>query len=544
MDINSQPVKHKIYTSIENNSYLYAFSLVIFFTLIRLWFIGTVQLNLSPDEAQYWDWSRRLQLSYYSKGPLIAWDIGFWTSLLGDNEFAVRFGAVFNSVISQLIIIFGVGKILKRPVLAVLCLFVANTMPLFSASAILMTTDSPLLICWLSAFFSLYLASKSESKSALIVLFLAMAFGNLAKYMMFAFFGLAIPYLIILYFNKLIEWRKAAKIIAVMIGGCVLGLLPIVIWNAMNGWVGFLHVGTLAGVTGAKAQTFVTLKYMPEFVGSQLGIAMPWWFILAFITGIRYVKNLWNKNTSSEINMQNIDRDDIIRQQAIMSTAFLLIIIAFFIWSFHTRIYANWPAMSYVGAILLAASGLERFLLGIAPKFFQQKPTTSILVTASIGILIYLVVSLPIPPKMDPTLRLKGWTDLSQELERLQSTFENPEEVFYFSSKYDTTAALAFYAPNQPRSFDANFDNRLSQYDLWENPSNAPTNMKGWDALYISTKTNMPESYFIDNLGKYFEAIEIIRYQSKFKYTDGREFIILKCYNYNGTWVNRIADSY
>ena len=30
-------------------------------------------LDLSPDEAHYWDWSRHLDLSYYSKGPLVAY---------------------------------------------------------------------------------------------------------------------------------------------------------------------------------------------------------------------------------------------------------------------------------------------------------------------------------------------------------------------------------------------------------------------------------------------------------------------------------------
>ena len=29
-------------------------------------------LDLSPDEAHYWDWSRHLDWSYYSKGPLVA----------------------------------------------------------------------------------------------------------------------------------------------------------------------------------------------------------------------------------------------------------------------------------------------------------------------------------------------------------------------------------------------------------------------------------------------------------------------------------------
>ena len=29
-------------------------------------------LDLAPDEAHYWDWSRHLDWSYYSKGPLVA----------------------------------------------------------------------------------------------------------------------------------------------------------------------------------------------------------------------------------------------------------------------------------------------------------------------------------------------------------------------------------------------------------------------------------------------------------------------------------------
>ena len=31
--------------------------------------------NLVEDEAFYWEWSRRLEWSYYSKGPGVAWSI-------------------------------------------------------------------------------------------------------------------------------------------------------------------------------------------------------------------------------------------------------------------------------------------------------------------------------------------------------------------------------------------------------------------------------------------------------------------------------------
>src|SRR5262249_52999020 len=51
--------------------------------------------NLSGDEAHYWDWSRQLGLSYYSKGPLVAYIIRASCALLGKDDMpAVRLPAV------------------------------------------------------------------------------------------------------------------------------------------------------------------------------------------------------------------------------------------------------------------------------------------------------------------------------------------------------------------------------------------------------------------------------------------------------------------
>src|SRR5712692_6368820 len=59
-------------------------------------------LDLAPDEAHYWDWSRHLDWSYYSKGPLVAYLIHFsvavagpWSErLTGSAMLAVRLPAV------------------------------------------------------------------------------------------------------------------------------------------------------------------------------------------------------------------------------------------------------------------------------------------------------------------------------------------------------------------------------------------------------------------------------------------------------------------
>src|SRR5256885_16900742 len=51
-------------------------------------------IDLSGDEAQYWDWSRRLDLSYYSKGPLVAYVIRASCAIFGETMPAVRYPAV------------------------------------------------------------------------------------------------------------------------------------------------------------------------------------------------------------------------------------------------------------------------------------------------------------------------------------------------------------------------------------------------------------------------------------------------------------------
>ncbi len=539
----------KFYALVLQNPTKLAFFLILLMTSIRLIFIGTDQLDLSSDEAQYWDWSRTLQLSYYSKGPLISWIIGFWTNIFGDTQFAVRFGAVVNSIIAQLIIFIGVSKIFKRPTTGFLALFVANSMPLFTASSILMTTDSPLLLCWLTAFFSLYILSTRSSLAAYIALFLAMAFGCLAKYMMFAFLALAIPYLILLYFFKMIALSRILAICLSMALGSIAGLLPIFLWNAQNDWVGFLHVSSLAGVTGKKAQQFFDLPSVPEFIGGQLGIATPWWFILALFTAIVFAKFIYAEIKHSSFNKvenaENTEEISLFRQKTLLACGFLPLMSAFFLWSFHTTIYANWPAMTYVSLILLTAFGLEHCLSRLSEFTARKKKYISLmlLVSAALPFVIYLTPFFPLPEIIDPTLRLKGWNNLSIKLEEMQNSFEDPEKVFYFSSRYDTTASLSFYSPKQERSFDANFDNRLSQYDLWPNPSDNK-DFIGYDALYISKKTNLPHEYFQHHLGNLFEKIEIIPYVTKHKNGRGEDFLIIKCYNYNGTWPKQLNKSY
>src|SRR5687768_10768613 len=80
-----------------------ALALILVAACLRIWYLAAdCPLDLAPDEAHYWDWSRHLDWSYYSKGPLVAWLIrascwllGPWSaSVAGSEMLAVRMPAV------------------------------------------------------------------------------------------------------------------------------------------------------------------------------------------------------------------------------------------------------------------------------------------------------------------------------------------------------------------------------------------------------------------------------------------------------------------
>src|SRR5262245_64044342 len=77
--------------------------LILGAALLRLLYLASdCPLDLAPDEAHYWDWSRHLDWSYYSKGPLVAWLVrlscelfgGASVRLTGNLMLAVRVPAV------------------------------------------------------------------------------------------------------------------------------------------------------------------------------------------------------------------------------------------------------------------------------------------------------------------------------------------------------------------------------------------------------------------------------------------------------------------
>src|SRR5262245_21833987 len=86
-------------------------------TAARLLALFHTPLELYPDEAQYWLWSRTLDFGYYSKPPMVAWAIWATTALGGDAEPWVRLSAgLFQA--GAVLLVFAIGRRLYGPAAA------------------------------------------------------------------------------------------------------------------------------------------------------------------------------------------------------------------------------------------------------------------------------------------------------------------------------------------------------------------------------------------------------------------------------------------
>ena len=117
--------------------------------LVHTWYWS--DYDLAQDEAHYWDWSRHLDWSYYSKGPLVAWVIaaanftlgGLSEQLTGSLTAAIRTPAAIFGTFLVFFLCRLTEEVLGSKKLGLLVVVSALTIPPIAAVSTIMTIDSP-----------------------------------------------------------------------------------------------------------------------------------------------------------------------------------------------------------------------------------------------------------------------------------------------------------------------------------------------------------------------------------------------------------------
>jgi len=476
---------------------------IVFF--VKLLYIGWGFLDLVPDEAQYWDWSRNLDICYYSKGPFIAYNIFFGTKLgeiIGlippNPAFWVRFPAVLNSIFLGIFVWFFAKRVWGNEKSAFFAILILTAIPLYSVGSIIMTIDNPLLLFWILYLYSVFLAVETGKSKYWYIAGVVLGLGFLTKYAMIALIPCLILYLIFTREHR--YWlRRKEFYISLLIG--ILFFLPVIIWNSQHEWIGMRHLIGQAGLSeGDLKKPFFSPQFF-EFIGIQIGIISPiifalivWSFIKAWKLRIDY------------------------KYSFLFWTGVPFGLFYVFL-SLHEYCQANWPAPVYLGGAVLAGnlfSGKKILKAGIALGIFMW-------------ILVFCMDFIPaIPPQYNPMLRLKGWKTLGFEVGKAAEELDKYGKYFILSDKYQITSELAFYVPGHPKTYCINFGRRMNQYDLWPGFEG----FKGYNAIYVKHRDQELEKQMIDAFEK-CEKLPLV------KIIEGgqllHEYSVFICRNFKGS---------
>lgn len=436
-------------------------------TLIRLGYLYIVPLDLGPDESYYWDWSRNLDLGYYSKPPMIAWVNAASTTLLGISAQAIRMPAVVFGAIG-LIGMYLCGRRMFNAEVAFWGVAAWLATPGSAALGLIMTTDVLLVCCWCLALYTLWRALDSSGSGAFwwMTTMLLVGLGSLSKQMMMVF-----PLLMFFYLIFSIDRNRLRSCWPWLTWfGSLLFLVPLLWWNFRHDWITLRH--TAHHIEPVGTNPLDHLKTFGEFIGGQLGLLTPivGLLLLLLILTLLLKPLCWSRQIKFLFSFGAVG------------------LLAFAGLSFKQRINPNWPAAFYPAAfLLLAAWGKEQVSAGFYDgmrRWFVPGIKLGIAFTFIAYLLPFVMqLSFLTLGEKDPTYRIKGWKEMGQQVSATLQQQPRPEQTFILSKARKYSAEMAFYVPGHPKTYKwpGNPLRVNSQYELWP----GPVDKFGWDALIL-----------------------------------------------------------
>ncbi|MFN3739526.1 MAG: glycosyltransferase family 39 protein [Thermodesulfovibrionales bacterium] len=482
------------------------FIALLFLLFGRLYYISYGPLELSGDEAHYWEWSRRPDLSYYSKGPLIAYLIGITTSIGGSTELGVRFLAPFFLFFSSIIIYRLAKSLYGDSRVAVLSGLLVQFVPLFSAYGVIMTIDSPFLFFWSLSLYFFHRAIASTSTGWWIALGLSSGLGMLAKYSMAFFFISGLIYLIIDK-DKRGLLKKGFPYLSVIITGIV--FLPVVVWNIDNNFVTLRHT---AGHLGIYEGLGLRPKYFFEFIGSQIGVITPLFFFSMMVAIVSAFL-----------------KDGISGRERFLFSFSLPVIVFFLLKGLQAKVQANWSLMAYHTLFIFTS-------WWFVSRWSELKRAIKILFVSSIVFLLFIfpLLHFPsvlgLPPQLDPSARLRGWKELGKRVSEISEEMRESGPFFVVSDKYQVSSLLAFYTKGNPVTYCVNLGRRMNQYDLWPGFDE----FVHYNAIFV-TIGNHRDNEFLQSFSECQREIMSVR---------ERQYSIFKCFDFKGTEKKAVFERY
>ncbi len=450
-------------------------------TLIRL-FIG-ILLSPYPDETYYWDWSRHMATGYFDHPPAIAYMIGAGEKLAAvfggqASTLTIRFfpvlaggaAALFAAMVARRL---GGGQSARRAAM----LFAV--MPIAASGLILATPDAPLLAAGAATLYFLVRALQSPrgSSQSLMWWIAAGVFLGFAFTSKFTSILYPVTLLVAMMIHPKLRERflEPGPYVACIVATIV--FIPVLQWNSAHDWISFRF--QMGHGLGPPRGSF--LKRELDLFGGQLALVSP---ILFVITAMVVWKTL--KKAQNELYFM----------LAVMAMGCF----GFFVLSATRRsVEANWPALSYVPAIILVSLWMPK-----ADHWLRR----GMGLAGLMSVMIYtqgIATILPIPARKDPVARAAGWNVFANRVSDIRDELSaGGAETYIGSDRYQDVSELAFQLSDRPTTFCTCITGRKNQYELW--PGFAATAKTG-DNLVLALDDTSQSPVTTTKLAAHFTTV-------------------------------------
>jgi 4-amino-4-deoxy-L-arabinose transferase-like glycosyltransferase len=366
-------------------------------TVLRLLLLFVSSVELYPDEAQYWLWSRRLAFGYFSKPPMIAWLIALTTAVGGDSEPWVRLAGPFMHAGAALAL-FGAGRRLFGSLTGLWATLIYTVVAGVQLSAFMISTDAPLML-WIALSvwaYAEFWASEDRRRrlAAAAGLGMAIGFGLLTKYAaLYMAGGVALHALVSPSARQ--RWDRAA--LAAAVGAAALIAGPNLIWNAGHHFQTLTHTADNADLGDERGglKTLFGARGPFGFIVGQFGVFGPIGFGLA-------MGGVWQ-------TLKRRGPAPMTLLTCLIAPAFILVLVE----AILARANANWAGASYPACAVLAAAFIveqRAYRLGGAAIALQ----------AAIAVGFCLVMAIPALPNAlgaaGAFKRARGWRETAAAL--------------------------------------------------------------------------------------------------------------------------------
>jgi len=400
-----------------------AMGIIAYAFALRLVYLGSVELL--PEEAYYWNYSRHLDLGYLDHPPMVAWLIRMGTAAFGQSAFGVRVGASCCAVITS-IFTYRLTRNYFGESAARAAVVLAQTLPFFFLSGLLLTPDAPLTAAWAATVYFLERALVAGRARAWWGVGISLGLGMISKYSI----GLLIPVTLAFMLRDAksrIWWRRFEPYAAALLALAIFS--PVIVWNAQHEWASFAF------------QTSRRLAEAPRFALHKL-IASA--LILITPIGVLAIAAAFTGAKPEEGAR---------RRRLFIGMTVLIPLAVFAIFSLRHEVKLDWTGAPWIAAVPLMAASMTQnaAVIGGLRTWIRAAwvPTLMALLLIYGAGLHYLALGLPgLGVSRHIELLPVGWRDLSREIdsdaERIRAD-TGALPLIVGMDRYAIASELAFY---------------------------------------------------------------------------------------------------